>query len=332
MGGLIEGAKQKVWSIANDVIGAKPKPNSIRIALVPYRDKGDEYVTKVFDLTDDIDTVYKNLQTFKAEGGGDEPESVNQALDDAVEKVSWSKSDGVARIIFLVGDAPPHMDYSDDVKYPEVCRKAVKKNLIINTVQCGAISATGPVWQEIAHRGEGSYVQLGQSGDMVAIATPMDPDLAVLNRRMGQTLVVYGVGGALRPEAATSQAAKQRASEVAAASVAADRLAYNVRSGKAVQGNDELIDAIESKRVVLKDLKDDQLPADLRALTPEQREKRVKELMAERAEIRKKIVELSRRRDEYIVAEKKKLTAAGKGDSFDVEVGKVVSEEIGRKK
>jgi len=93
-----------------------------------------------------------------------------------------------------------------------------------------------------------------------------------------------------------------------------------------------LIDAIESKRVVLKDLKDDQLPADLRAMTPEQREKRVKELMAERAEIRAKIVELSRQRDEYIAAEKKKLAAAGKGDSFDVEVGKVVSEEIGRKK
>src|SRR5512140_2961024 len=73
MGGLIEGAKQKIWSIANEMISAKPTPE-IRIGLVPYRDRGDEYVTKTFDLTNDIDAVYATLRTFQAAGGGDEPE------------------------------------------------------------------------------------------------------------------------------------------------------------------------------------------------------------------------------------------------------------------
>src|SRR3954447_9484529 len=80
MGGLIEGAKQKIWSIANTIIAVADKPQ-IKIALVGYRDRGDQYITKVFDLTDDIDTVFKNLMAFKAEGGGDGPESVNQALN-----------------------------------------------------------------------------------------------------------------------------------------------------------------------------------------------------------------------------------------------------------
>src|SRR6266581_3034562 len=54
MSGLIEGAKQKIWSIANEMISAKPTPE-IRLGLIGYRDRGDEYVTKVFVLTDDLD-------------------------------------------------------------------------------------------------------------------------------------------------------------------------------------------------------------------------------------------------------------------------------------
>ena len=59
MGGLIEGAKEKIWSIANAVIAQKPAP-AVRIGLLSYRDRGDEYVTRRFDLTDDIDEVFKN--------------------------------------------------------------------------------------------------------------------------------------------------------------------------------------------------------------------------------------------------------------------------------
>src|ERR1022692_1902737 len=127
MGGLIEGAKQKIWSIANEMIGAKPTPE-IRIGLVAYRDRGDEYVTRSFDLTNDIDAVYGHLQSFQAAGGGDEPESVNEALQAAVRELSWSTDRHVLKIIFLVGDAPPHMDYANGPKYPEVCQQAMKKD------------------------------------------------------------------------------------------------------------------------------------------------------------------------------------------------------------
>src|SRR5512147_2548313 len=53
MSGLIEGAKQKIWSIANEMISAKPTPE-IRLGLVAYRDRGDQYVTRTFDLSSDI--------------------------------------------------------------------------------------------------------------------------------------------------------------------------------------------------------------------------------------------------------------------------------------
>src|SRR5882724_9279391 len=53
--------------------------------LVAYRDMGDDYVTRTFDLTTDIQDLYANLLELKARGGGDWPESVNEALDVANE-------------------------------------------------------------------------------------------------------------------------------------------------------------------------------------------------------------------------------------------------------
>src|SRR5438046_10633163 len=50
MGGLIEGAKQKIWSIVNDVQKSPSRPN-MRIGLVGYRDHGDAYVTKILPVT-----------------------------------------------------------------------------------------------------------------------------------------------------------------------------------------------------------------------------------------------------------------------------------------
>src|SRR5205085_11891242 len=90
MGGLIDGAKAKIWAICNQVASGKPVPD-LKVGLVAFRDRGDEYITKVFDLTDDLDAVHGHLRGFQAAGGGDEPESVNQALYDAVNKIQLSK-------------------------------------------------------------------------------------------------------------------------------------------------------------------------------------------------------------------------------------------------
>src|SRR4029079_17704147 len=117
MGPLIEGAKRKIGSIATAIADANPNA-VIRMGLVAYRDIGDDYVTKTFNLTTDIQDLYANLLELKARGGGDWPESVNEALDVGVNKLQGTPSGDVRRIVFLVGDAPPHMDYAQDTKYP----------------------------------------------------------------------------------------------------------------------------------------------------------------------------------------------------------------------
>src|SRR5204863_6026000 len=111
MGGLIEGAKRRIWSIARRIGEGRPRPD-LRMALVAYRDRGDAYVTRVHDLTADMDAVYRDSMSFQADGGGDGPEHVSAALPDAAHRESRSQRPA-RKLISLTGDSPPHGDYQD---------------------------------------------------------------------------------------------------------------------------------------------------------------------------------------------------------------------------
>ena len=88
------------------------------------------FVTKTYELTTDIQDLYAKLLQLRAQGGGDWPESVNEALHVGVTKLAWTQDPEVRRIMFLVGDAPPHMDYAQDTKYPEVLRMARERGIL----------------------------------------------------------------------------------------------------------------------------------------------------------------------------------------------------------
>jgi hypothetical protein len=308
MGGLLSGAKQKIWAICNQIAGGKPTPE-LKVGLVAYRDKGDAYITKVYALSDDLDAIHGHLKTFQAAGGGDTPESVNQALDDAVNKIKWSTDKKTLRIIFLVGDAPPHMDYTDDVKYPVTCKKAVEKNIIINTIQCGTDPDCTKYWKDIAVKSEGSYAAIPQAGGVVAVATPFDVRLAKINTELADTGVVYG-------RRADRDAVKRRLDEAKALpkAEAAERAGFGGKSGRGA-GYD-LIEAIKDKKVDLKKIKDEDLPDELKKLkTTKEREEYLAKKAKKRGELNKEAVELDKKRSAYIAAELKKK---GKGkDSFD---------------
>lgn len=326
MGGLIEGAKQKIWSIANEMISAKPTPQ-LKLGLIGYRDRGDEYVVKSFNLTDDIDAIYGHLRDFKADGGGDTPESVNEALDEAIHKMAWSDDHKVLKMIFLVGDAPPHMDYPNSPKYPDLCREAAKKDLIINTVQCGDMAETRVVWQEIAKLSEGSYAAIPQSGNVAVVSSPMDKELAKLNERIGETFIPYG-DITLQNEVH----AKRALAAAAPAAAMADRLSYNSKTGgRGIQGRGELVDALNNNEMKWEEIDSKQLPEELQKLNKDELHQRIDKARNERAELQKKVVELSKKREDYIAQENKRLAAAGEGDAFDAKVAETLRQEAARK-
>ena len=196
MSGLIEGAKAKIWSIASFVARAQPTPD-VRVGLVAYRDIGDAYVTRVFDLDDDLDRVYRRLLSFRADGGGDEPEHVARALHQAVHDMTWSpRANNNVRLIYLVGDAPPHLDYRDGYDYVKAARAAAAQGIQIHAIRCGSDEETATVWRRIASLGHGEFLTINQDGGMHERRTPYDEELARLHDKLSDTVVAYGAGGA----------------------------------------------------------------------------------------------------------------------------------------
>jgi Mg-chelatase subunit ChlD len=310
MGGLIDGAKQKIWAICNQIAGGKPTPD-LKVGLVAYRDRGDDYVTKVFDLTDDLDAIHGHLKGFSANGGGDAPESVNQALDDSVNKIKWSTDKKTLRIVFLVGDAPPHMDYKDDMKYPETCKKACEKGIIINTIQCGNDAECAKHWKEICLKAEGSYAQIAQDGGVARIDTPFDKELAAINTELARSTLAFGGRGEK-----DKGEAKARAAAALPAPAAADRAGFAAKSGRAATY--DLLDAVKAKKVNLADLKADELPEEMKKMTPAERKEYLAKVEQKREELNKKALELDKKRSDFI---QKKLAETKKGkDGFDEQV------------
>lgn len=332
MGGLIQGAKEKIWSIANEIVDADPTPE-LKIGLVGYRDRGDQYITKQFPLTDDIDAIYGDLLGFRAGGGGDGPESVNQALHEAVTDMKWSKSKEVLKIIFLVGDAPPHMDYQDDVKYPEVCQLAMKNDLIINTIQCGNNRSATGIWQEIASKSEGDYAAILQSGGTIAISTPFDDEIAALNSRLNNTVLAYG-----SDEARASVRMKVSNNSVASAETVASRAGYlskqkmaGAEFAKQVSGDNDLIALLAENKISKDKIEVEKLPEKAKEMSVEERNAWIDTQLEERKQAQTNLTELLKKRDAFVRVEKDKLAKAGKGDGFDEQVSKSLRAQAAKK-
>ena len=301
MTGMIAGAKRKIWAIANKLKSAQPTPE-ISFGLVGYRDRGDAYVTKVYGLTTNLDEVYAHLNAFEAQGGGDEPESVNEALFKAVRDMQWSSDPDVLRIIFLVGDARPHMDYQDDVKYPETCKLANRKGILINTLQCGHLSGTEAVWRKIAAGTNGTYCSILENGGTIKIDTPYDQQIKELNIRLNGTIILYGT------HAQQTNASRNAAVMGSLSSEAiGDRASYFAKSepGAVVTGDGDLVVDVMNGRQRVDDIEKDKLDPTLQSLSVEDRNKLIAQKVGERKQIQTELNDLVAKRD-ALVAKKMK--------------------------
>jgi Mg-chelatase subunit ChlD len=327
MSGLIQTAKEKIWSIATTMASAQPTPE-IRIGLVAYRDRGDQYVTKTVDLSDDLDSVYATLMDFEANGGGDTPESVNAALYDAVHNMSWSEGEQAYQVIFLVGDAPPHMDYNE-TRYPEIVASALEKGIVVNTVQCGNIATTVQPWTQIASLGHGNFFQVEQAGGAVAFTTPFDEEIAKLSAKLDDTRLYYGTEEE-KERMLEKMAAADKFEASASFASRARRGVFNATAGGRANliGENELVDAVASGEVELEELETDALPEALKPMAPEEQRAYVAQLADERAELKRQIQELSSDRDDYLA--KKVDEAGGMKDSLDQKLYEAVREQAGK--
>ena len=302
MGGLIQAAKENIWSIASTMASAQPTPE-LRIGLVAFRDRGDDYVTRVFDLSADLDAMYLELMSFQAHGGGDFPEAVNEALFDAVHRMSWTQDDGAYKAIFLVGDAPPQMHYPDDVQYPEILQVARQRGILVNTIQAGDQAATRHAWEQIAALGGGASFRVGMQGDAIAVATPFDEEIARLSRQLDETRLFYGA-----PETQASLARKAEASaeldRTTTLGSRAKRGLFNASPAGETNflAGADLVDDLHHGRVDIDSLEDSHLPAPIAALAPEARREAIAQAASRRAELQARMAELAEERREHVEA------------------------------
>ena len=325
MSGMIAGAKQKIWAIANKLKSAQPTPE-IRFGLVGYRDRGDEYVSRVFGLTDNLDDVYCHLNEFEAQGGGDEPESVNAALHQAVRDMQWSTDANVLRVVFLVGDAPPHMDYQDDVKYPTTCRLANQKGILINTLQCGRLRGTERVWREIAAKTNGTYAAILQDGGSIKMETSYDPEIIRLNLQLSATIIPFGSATEQKKAAANTTLLAGMASEAVA-----DRSSFLAKSesGAVMSGKGDLIVDVMNGRQRLDKLDVSQLDEKLQAMPAPERNELIARKVEERRVLQAELAKVVAKRDADVRDQLKNLE--GKDGVLELNAFKVLETQAKEK-
>lgn len=312
MSGLIATAKEKIWEIVTRVTQTNPAPE-IKVGMVFYRDKGDEFVTKFCPLTSDIDSIYDVLLEMKAAGGGDTPESVNLALHEAVAQMQWAEGTDAYKTIFLVGDCPPHMDYKDDVLYSTSCAEAKQKNIYINTIKLGIQCKDAIVhFQKIASAASGEYIQLGQNAEDVTIKTPYDDSVNFYSLAIDGSMIYYGT----TQERQYNEVRKEKSKELynkGSKTSTADRAEYNKSaSGKENwYGKKELILALIEGKVVIDSLKKAQLPPVLASMTKEELKVHLGKKVEERKIYMAHLDRLTKARVQYLAEEKSKTKVEG---------------------
>ncbi len=315
MSGLIDSAKRKVWSVANKIAAGQPEPD-VRFGLVAFRDKGDDYITRTVALSEDPGEVYQQLSGLAAGGGGDGPEHVNRGLYDAIHGMQW-RDGNTLKLIFLVGDAPPHDDYDDVPTSRELAVLARQHNIVINTLRCGGDALTELAWRAIAEAGGGKFASIAHDGGAIAVATPYDEELARLGVELADTAVTYGAADDRRRAEGAREARKAMA-----APAAADAASFAAKKGGYVGSKDLLYDTRRG-RVAVESLPATALPAELASKSASEKRAWIAEKAAKRAALTGRIEELSAKRDAHVEAEE----ANDGGDSFDGNVVEMLREQ-----
>lgn len=141
MGGEIKKFQSTISSIAQR-LQALPQQPAVRFGLVAYKDKGEQYVSKVASpLTAEIGQFQQALNLLSPGGGADKPEDLEAALSDTMG-LAWDDGEAV-RLSFVVTDAGPHTDYPQSTPYTDSMQTASKKGIKLYTVGASSLESQG---------------------------------------------------------------------------------------------------------------------------------------------------------------------------------------------
>ena len=76
-----------------------------------------------------------------------------------------------AKVAFLIGDAPPHMDYKGDVLYGESALEAIARGIRVHAVAASGLDPLGSVvFRQIAQLTRGKFIFIEYGKDLAGSA------------------------------------------------------------------------------------------------------------------------------------------------------------------
>ena len=149
--------KATLLSISARISDLPSRPD-LRLGMVAYRDRGDDFVTRVYDFEAEPARFLETIRGVVADGGNDYPESLNEALHVAVHEPQWRRGDAI-RLVFLIADAPPHLDYQDDYSYADDMVEAHGRGIKIFSIATSGLDAQGEyIFRQIAQHTMGRFL------------------------------------------------------------------------------------------------------------------------------------------------------------------------------
>ncbi len=316
MDGLIDQAKAQLWEIVNELSYAKCKskqPN-LEIALYEYgNDKLNSksgYLRKILPFTNDLDDVSKELFSLTTDGGSEYCGTVIQA---SLDELDWGNDADDLKMIFIAGNEP---FTQGKVDYRDAGSKAKEKDVVVNTIFCGDYEhGIATKWQDGARVTYGDYMAINHNQKTVHIASPYDDLILQLNIQLNGTYVPYGKRG--RVKVAEQSIQDDNAKKYGTGNA----VSRTVSKGSSFYKNSswDLVDAEAEEDFSYEELKEEELPENLKGKSTAQIKAYVKKQKEERARIKEEIAKLNEKRRDYIAEEKKASSNANGLESAMIE-------------
>lgn len=301
MDGLIHQAKTQLWRIVNEFAGVRRhgQQPKLEVALFEYGNNALPsavgYIRMVTPFTTDLDTLSAKLFQLHTNGG---EEYCGQVMQTALDQLSWDGSPEVLKIIYVAGNEP---FTQGPVDFRRVCVRARQRGVTINTIHCGdRQSGVAGLWEEGAMLGAGVFFSIN-SDLRTVIDTPYDAELAKLNQSINATYVPYGAQGQVGQANQVAQDSNARAASPAVMASRAEAKA----SGLYKNEQWDLVDAVKEGKKKVEEVKEAELPAEMRRMTVAERKAHLANKERERVSAQQQITKLQQQRAAYIAQKAK---------------------------
>jgi hypothetical protein len=308
MDGLIDQARSRIWKIVNELATARRNGRAprLQVALYEYGQSSipaaQGYLRRIVPLSGDLDRVSEELFRLRTNGG---EEYCGRVIQAAVDGLEWSGGPHDLKMIVIAGNEPFTQGPAD---YRAACRNAIGRGIIVNTIFCGSYQeGLGSGWKAGADLADGRYVAIDADNAPPPVSAPQDGEIARLGRELNGTYIAYGREGGRGKQ-------RQEEQDMNAASVSAEIAVQRVAAKAAPQYSNsawDLVDAHKSGTVKLEELREAELPAEMKGMAPPQRAEYVAAMQKKRDALQEKIAALNAERERYVRDKRKDQAGAG---------------------